>query len=139
MTISQVFIDYLESQGYGKFGQTLFLYRVPNSLKTQTDLMWVIPSGGSPVSTNVSGEKQKAYQMLIYYRSNSARQVDEALSLLEEQLNCPNCVELQGFELVSIEATQFAADQDLDSENRMVGMLQVQLTVYKSCVDNVLS
>lgn len=91
------------------------------------------------MSTNISGEKQKAYQMLIYYRSNSARQVDEALSLLEEQLNCPNCVELQGFELVNIEATQFAADQDLDSENRMVGMLQVQLTVYKSCADNELS
>lgn len=139
MTIAQSFVKYLEDQGYGTFGQDIFLYRVPNSLKTQTDLMWIIPSGGSPVSSNATGEKQKAYQMLVYYRSNSARQVDEALSLLENQLNCPSCVELEGFELVSIEATQFAADQDLDSENRMVGMIQVQLTVYKSCVDNNLS
>lgn len=136
MTINQAFIKYLESKGCGEFGQTLFLFRVPNSLKTQTDLMWVIPSGGSTISAGVSGGKLKAYQMLVYYRSNSARQVDEALSALEKELNCPSCVELEGFEVVSIEANQFAADNDLDSENRMVGMLQVQLTVYENCVEN---
>ena len=52
---------------------------------------------------------------------------------MEEELNCSGCVKLNGFELVGINVTQFPADQDLDSENRMVGMLSVQLEVYKGC------
>lgn len=133
MTIAQSFVDFLESKGYGTFGQNIFLYRVPNSLKTETDLFWVIPSGGMKTSTNRTGEAIKSYQFLIYFRSNSARRVDEVLSQMEEMLNCSACVELQEFELVSIGATQFPTDQDIDSENRMVGMISVQLEVYKGC------
>lgn len=133
MTISQSFVRMLEQKGYGVFGQNIFLYRVPNSLKTQTELFWIIPSGGQPVSTNPTGELVKAYQFLLYYRSNSAKKVDEVLSLVEEELNCSGCVQLDGFELVRMATTQFPADQDLDSENRMVGMLQVQLEIYKGC------
>ena len=133
MTISQSFINFLENEGYGTFGQDIFLYRVPNSIKTQIDLFWIIPSGGTPISKNKTGEIIKAYQFLVYYRSTSSRKIDEVLFNLEETLNCRNCVELDGFELVSMETTQFAADQDLDSENRMVGFLQVQLQVYKGC------
>lgn len=133
MTISRAFVKFLEDKGCGIFGQNIFLYRVPNSLKTQTELYWVIPSGGMKISTNKTGEAIKAYNFLIYFRSNEAKTVDETLSALEEMLNCSSCVELDGFELVSINATQFPADQDLDSENRMVGMIQVQLSVYKGC------
>jgi len=133
MTISRAFVKFLEDKGCGIFGQNIFLYRVPNSLKTQTELYWVIPSGGMKVSTNKTGEAIKAYNFLIYFRSNEAKTVDETLSALEEMLNCSSCVELDGFELVSINTTQFPADQDLDSENRMVGMIQVQLSVYKGC------
>lgn len=133
MTISRAFVKFLEDKGCGIFGQNIFLYRVPNSLKTQTELYWVIPSGGMKISTNKTGEAIKAYNFLIYFRNNEAKTVDETLSALEEMLNCSSCVELDGFELVSINATQFPADQDLDSENRMVGMIQVQLSVYKGC------
>lgn len=133
MTISRAFVKFLEDKGCGIFGQNIFLYRVPNSLKTQTELYWVIPSGGMKISTNKTGEAIKAYNFLIYFRSNEAKTVDETLSALEEMLNCSSCVKLDGFELVSINATQFPADQDLDSENRMVGMIQVQLSVYKGC------
>lgn len=133
MTISRAFVKFLEDKGCGIFGQNIFLYRVPNSLKTQTELYWVIPSGGMKISTNKTGEAIKAYNFLIYFRSNEAKTVDETLSALEEMLNCSSCVKLDGFELVSINTTQFPADQDLDSENRMVGMIQVQLSVYKGC------
>ena len=37
MTISQAFVKLLETKGYGVFGQNIFLYRVPNSLKTKTE------------------------------------------------------------------------------------------------------
>lgn len=133
MTIAQSFIKFLETQGCGVFGQDLFLGRVPNSLNTNTKLFWVIPSGGSVIQKNKTNESIKSYQFLVYYRSNSAREVDEKLFQLEEILNCIACVQLENFEVVDISATQFATKQDLDSENRMVGFLQVRLQTYKSC------
>ena len=133
MTISESFIKLLESKGCGIFGQNIFLYRVPNSLKTPTELFYVIPSGGSIISNSPTGDKIKMYQFLIYYRSNSAQKVDKVLSTLEEELNCAGCVQLEGFELINLETSMFPADQDADSENRMVGMIQVQVQVYKNC------
>lgn len=133
MTISESFIKLLESKGCGIFGQNIFLYRVPNSLKTPTELFYVIPSGGSIISNSPTGNKIKMYQFLIYYRSNSAQKVDKVLSTLEEELNCAGCVQLEDFELINLETSMFPADQDADSENRMVGMIQVQVQVYKNC------
>lgn len=133
MTIARAFVDFLEKQGFGVFGQNIYLFRVPNSFKAESEILWIIPSGGSIVGRNRTGEQIKAYQFLVYYRSVSAEKVDIALSALEEQLNCSQCVKLNGFELVQVNTTQFPADQDLDAENRMVGLLRVQLEVYKSC------
>jgi len=133
MTISRAFVKMLEDKGYGIFGQNIFLYRVPNSFQAESEVLWVIPSGGSIVDRNKTNEAIKAYQFLIYYRSTSAEKVDTSLSVLEEELNCMGCVTIPGFELVQLNTTQFAADQDLDAENRMVGLLRVQVEIYKSC------
>lgn len=133
MTIVQAFANFLQVKGYGISGQNIFLFRVPNSKKTETELLWLIPTGGMPVSRNKTGELIKAYQILIYYRSNSAKKVDAVLNDLENMLNCSQCVSLEGFELVDIRATQLPTDQDLDTENRMVGSINCQLEVYKSC------
>lgn len=133
MTMIQSFAKLLQDKGYGISGQNIFLYRVPNSKKTETEVLWLIPTGGTPVNRNRTGELIKSYQVLIYYRSNSARKVDEVLNDLENMLNCAQCVSLEGFELVDIRATQLPTDQDLDTENRMVGSISCQLEIYKSC------
>lgn len=133
MTLIQSFVKFLENKGYGISGQNIYMYRVPNSKKTETEILWLIPTGGYPSTRNKTGEMIKAYQILIYYRSNNARKVDTVLNDLEETLNCARCVNLEGFELVDVRATQLPADQDLDSENRLVGSINCQLEVYKSC------
>ena len=133
MTLAYAFMRMLESKGYGILGQNLYLYRVPNSLKTETETLWVIPTGGIPSRVNKTGEMIKTYQMQIYYRSKSARKVDEALNDLENTLNCLKCIQLEGFELVGIRATQLPADRDTDSEDRMVGTVSCEIQVYKSC------
>ena len=133
MTISESFVKLLEEKGFGVFGQSIFLYRVPSSLKTQTELLWVIPSGGDTTRTTTTGAKVKLYQFLVYFRSKKAQRVDSFLNELEKTLNCAGCVSLEGFELVSINTSVFPSDQDLDTEDRMVGMVQVQLEVYSTC------
>lgn len=133
MKITDSFIKFLQEQGFGVLGQNIFIYRVPNSLKTPTDLFWIIPSGGYIVQKNRTGESTRAYQFLVYYRSVSSRKVDTVLSTMADVLSCSNCVELEGFNLIDMSVTQFPTEQDLDAENRMVGMIQVQLQVHKSC------
>lgn len=133
MTISESLVKLLENKGFGVFGQNIFLYRVPNSLKTATELFWIIPSGGTVTRAYPNGDKNKLYQFLIYFRSNKAQRVDKVLNEMEEFFNCAGCVKLEGFELVNISTSSFPADQDLDSENRMVGLLQVQVEVYGTC------
>lgn len=131
MTLTESFIEFLETQGIATFGQDLYLGRVPNSLKTNDPIYWVITAGGTPLQTLSTGEKVKQYTVYIYYRSRSGKDVEQKLFFLEELLNCTRCVQLNGFETVGIEVTQFPSDQDLDSEDREVGLLQVNIKTYK--------
>ena len=133
MTFSNSFIKFMEKQGFGVFGQSLFYNRVPSSLKTDTDLFWIIPSGGRPVQKNVSSEQIKAYNVLIYYRSMHAKKVDEVLYNVEKLFNCLGCVDLEGFETISISANQYATSIDLDAENRNYGFVSVEIQVYSKC------
>lgn len=136
MTIADTLVKFLETEGYGMFGQNIFLYRVPNSMKTEPELLWILPAGGQPTRVNKTGEKIKSYSFSIYFRSTSAKKVGDVLTDLEELLNCSSCVELPGFEVVGISTTQFPANPDLDAENRMVGFLQAEIQVYKNCNKN---
>lgn len=133
MTFANSFIKFMEKQGFGMFGQTLFYNRVPNSLKTDTDLFWIIPSGGRPVRRNISSEQIKAYNVLIYYRSMHAKKVDEVLSKVEKMFNCLSCINLEDFETISISANQYATSIDLDAENRNYGFVSVEIQVYSKC------
>lgn len=130
-TISEAFVSYLQSKGVGTFGTDLFLNQVPNSLVTQDRVYWVITSGGSPVQVLRTGEKVKQYFLSVYYRSRSGKDLDRKLFSLEELLNSTECVQLTGFEVLSIQAEQFPSDSDLDDEERRVGFLQANIKIYK--------
>lgn len=131
MTIAESFIAYLESQDIATFGQDLFLRRVPDSSTTGASVYWVIPNGGFPLGRNQTGEMIKQYSFLIYYRSNKAQLVEQKLFELEETLNMPNSVQLEGFEVIETEVNQFATDEDEDLEGREVGLIQVNIKTYK--------
>lgn len=131
MTLTESFVEFLETQGIPTSGQDLYIGKVPNSLKTKDPVYWIITSGGIPIQTLSTGEKIKQYTIYIYYRSRSGRDVEQKLFDLEELLNCSRCVDLNGFETVGIEVTQFPIDQDLDSEDRKVGLIQINIKTYK--------
>ena len=87
--------------------------------------------GGSSSIKNQTGERVKDYLVSVFYRNVDAEDVYESLQELEEDLNSKECLELEDYETVEIEAVSFPADQDLDSEDRTVGLLQVNLRVYQ--------
>jgi hypothetical protein len=128
-TVSEAFVEYLELQGYGTFGTDLFLSQVPPNAPDST--LWVITSGGSPIQKLATGETLKQYFISVFYRSTSAMDVEKKIFALEELLNCTQCVELTGFEVHEITAQNFGSDEDIDNEERRVGMLQANIKIYK--------
>lgn len=134
MTLLQSFKEFAIGLGISSLGQESFILgRAPSSKETQDDLWWAIQNGGGIVSKNQTGEQRKQYIILINRRGRNMRQVEEDLLTLEENLNCDGCTQLEGFDTIDIEATILPNDDDLDSEDRKVGLLQVQITVYKEC------
>lgn len=131
MTVTQSFIQWLETQGVATFGQDLYLRRVPDSKQTPSSLYWIIPSGGFALGRNRTGEMIKQYSYLINYRAKKAREVEDKLFELEEMLNCQSCIVLEGYQVLDVEVTSFADDSDMDEEGRETGLLQVNIKIYK--------
>lgn len=129
-TVSESFIAWLETTSLdATFGTNLYLGQVPDD--APDTCFWVITSGGNPISKNRTGEKVKQYFISVYYRSTSTKAVERKLFELEELLNCANCVELENFETLEIEASQFPTDTDFDNEERRVGFVQANIKIYK--------
>ena len=129
MNLAETFVHYLEDIGYGTFDEDLFLHRVPATAQVDA-AWWVKPSGGSPVGKNTTGEINKSFQLDIFRRHRSASTLYDDLYQLEAELS-GGCVELPGFQVVELNTTTYPDDQDLDQEDRRVGLLQVNLTIYK--------
>lgn len=133
MNIARAFVGYLEDLGIGTFGTDLFIGRAPSSNEVVDDIYWVNASGGSPIQTNITGERRKSYLVEVFYRNRDYGAVYEAMQFLEEAINCANCTELEGYETVDITATTFPIDQDLDNEDRKLSLLQATIVTYKGC------
>lgn len=133
MNITQAFANYLETITGSTLGQTLFIGEAPSSDKVADSIWWIIENGGNPIKKNSTGESLKRYQVQIFYRNRDYEVVKDKMFALEEDLNCDGCTQLAGFDTIDIEAITFPIDNDLDGEDRKIGLLQVSLTTYKSC------
>lgn len=128
MSIVAAFVDYFEEVTSSTLGQDLFVNRVPSS---PDETWWLRSSGGNPLSKLATGEMTKAYRIDVFYRGRSPQNVDAKLFELEEELNSSRGVELTGFSVIDVQATSFPTDNDLDDEDRYVGLLQVTISTYK--------
>jgi len=129
MNIAKDFADYLITQGFGSaFGTDVFVGGVPAN--APNNAWWVVSAGGSPETRNHTGEVRKNYTLNVFYRSSDEESVYNEMQELEIELNKSNCLELTNFDTIEIQATIFPADQDIDSEERTVGTVQVQISTY---------
>lgn len=128
MNLTRSFVEYMQNELFGVFGTDIFIGGAPQ--KAPDTCWWVVSSGGNSVIKNKTNEKLKAYVLDIFYRSDNAEDVYDTLEALEKRLNSDDCPELTDFEVVEFEATLFPIDQDLDVQDRTVGLLQATLTIY---------
>lgn len=128
MNIARSFAQFMEDEGYGTFGTDIFVGSAP--LDREDDIWWLVPTGGNSIITNQTGEKMKVYTVNVFYRNSVAADVYDALQEFEELVNSDACSQLQGFDTIDLEATQFGADQDIDDQERTVGLVQVTIQTY---------
>lgn len=130
MNIAKSFVDYMEDLSMGIFGSTIYINSVPQ--EAPDAVWWVVKSGGSPIRKNSTGERVKDYNLSVYYRDTDAEQVYELMQDFEEEINSKSCIQLDGYDTIEMEASIFTADQDLDNEDRIVGLMNVRISVYQS-------
>lgn len=135
MNIAEAFTDYLEQITGSVLGQDLFIGQAPSTNKVPDDIYWIVASGGNINTDTTTGEKLKNYTIEVYKRSRDNRTIYDDMQDLEIELNCLSCIELSGYEVVDIEAYTLSIDNDLDNEDRKVGLLQVNLIIYKGDCD----
>ena len=132
MNLAQSFATYLQDElSLATIGQDLYIGSAPSSLKAPDTLWWVKAFGGDPITRMKSGETMKQYIIEVSYRNRDAEAVYNNLQTLEENINSDLCSQLTGYDTVDIEATTFPIDDDIDSEDRKVGLLRITLTIFK--------
>lgn len=128
MNLVRAFVEYMENEGFGTFGTNLFIGGAPQN--APSTCWWVISAGGNAIIKNKTNEKLKSYIVNIFYRNTDSEVVYNLMQSLEEQINSDNCPELTDHEVVEFEATLFPTDQDLDVQDRTIGLLQATLTIH---------
>lgn len=133
MNIAESFANYVEANTAATLGQDLFISNAPSTTKSQSDIWWIVASGGDKIKTYTTGESDKAYTLTVNRRHRDYKQVYDDLHDLEEILNCAGCVELSGFDILEISASVLTIDEDIDSEDRKIGVLQATIITFKEC------
>lgn len=128
MNITESFVEYLESKLFGTLGTDIFIGTIPQDAPDNCYLL--IGAGGSPLARNQTGEVIKNYSIDLYYRNLSAEAVYNTMQSLEIEINKANCTQLTGFDTMEMQATLFPSDQDIDNQDRTVGLVQVLIKTY---------
>lgn len=130
MNITKDFTTYMSSLGFGTFGVDLFIGGVP--LNAPSTCWWVISAGGASEPRNATGERQNRYVISVFYRNIDTEAVYNQLQSLSDGINSSQCIEFDNYTVVDAEATVFPTDQDLDNEDRTIGIVQITIAVYQN-------
>lgn len=133
MNLIESFTNLLETLTGTTLGQDLFIGQAPSSNKVQDDIWWVIGRGGAVTQTSVTSERTKERIIEVYFRSRDYKTIYDTMQTVEEELNCVNCVSLEGYTVLDVVATPLFVDDDLDSEDRKLGLMQVNVTTFQEC------
>jgi len=128
MNLTESFANWLEDQSVATLGQDLFISRARSKPSTQ---YWLIAQGGNSGPKNVNHGGLATHSIAVYYRNTNPQDVYDRLHELEEMVLTEGCLELEDFTVVSIETVGPFADQDLDNQDRTVGLLQITITTYQ--------
>lgn len=133
MNLVRAFAQYLESIGVATLGQDLFISRAPSSNNAPDRIFWVKAAGGTSLPSTVNGSTQRTSVLELYHRDVRTEGVYDTMQTLGDDLTCSGCLTLEGYQVTDVSVDGPWTDQDLDNEERDVGLLQITITTYKEC------
>ena len=133
MNVARAFASYLQDTGVATLGQDLFISRAPLSTEVPSRIFWLKASGGTEVAKSVNGRAQRQHLIEVYHRDTDTAAVYDVMQELSDDLTCAGCLTLEGYEVLEVSTSGPFTDQDLDDEERTVGLLQVRITIRKEC------
>lgn len=128
--LAEAFVAFLAAATGATFGENIFIGDAPSSDQAPDALWWVNAFGGSGLTKLPTGETLRPYTVEVRYRNKSNKAVYDALYDLEDGINSTT-FDLTGFDVYDVSTLSFPTDEDLDGEDRKVGLLQVRITIYK--------
>lgn len=133
MNVVRAFAEYLQGIGVATLGQDLFISRAPSSNNVPPRIFWVKAAGGTSLPRMVNGSSQKTSVIELNHRDVRTEGVYDTLQSLGDDLTCAGCLTLEGYQVTDVSVEGPWTDQDLDDEERDVGLLQITITIYKEC------
>lgn len=130
MNIAKSFTEYMIDLGMGTLDTDIFIGNIP--VEAPDKAWWVNSAGGTTSSKNSTGERLKNYTLNVFYRNTDAEDVYERMQEFEEEINAKQCIQLDSYDTVEMEASVFPTDQDIDNEDRVVGLMQIKISTYQS-------
>lgn len=128
-TVDTDIISYVQTIGCGKFGESLFFGRVPQSNKVPVELWWITPTTSSLSYHNVSGEDTILYSYELRYRSTSMQKVSDEIFRITKEIVGSHCYELDNFHTIEVSLTS-SLPPYVDAENRVIGAVTFSVRVY---------
>lgn len=131
MNIVEAFADWLTDHQLidATLGQNLFISKLsPKAPDTSWRLRLESPGQGR---RTVTGELQQPVTISVYLRSKSSKTVYDSLQLLNAEVNSAETLNLNGFTVSGVSTSGPFIDQDIDDNERDLGLLQVTLNTYK--------
>lgn len=127
------FVKWLETSQSLTFGQDLFAGEAPSTNEHEDPTTWVVMSGGGNNLTFLTGEAHQIFGFDVYHRDVNFKSVQEFAYKLVSDVTCSGCVQLEGFETVEMAAASTPVDNDRDSEDRKVVLIQITAVLKNNC------
>jgi hypothetical protein len=128
MNIVQSFANWMEDNSLATLGQDLFISRART---TPDALFWLVSTGGASSTRNVNLGYQVTHTIALHYRDSDPETVYETLNTVQNVVLGEDCFYLDGFDVISVNTSGPFTDQDLDNDDRAVGLLEISITTYK--------
>lgn len=129
-TLSLELFNYLFKEIFISEGKRYYLYALPDTKETDTDVFWLVPNSENISHRNVTREPRYLDTFTLYYRSNDKVDADRHISRVKEIINSLKCFSLPHYKVLDIEATSISVNNDLDAEKAKRASLIINLTTY---------
>ena len=110
-----------------EFGKNFFYPRVPDE---EAPVYWMTLMGSLLNRKLKTHQNIKEYVFVLNYRDVKAQNVDEKIFEIETVLNHLTCSKLEHFDLYEITTSNLGTYEDVDSEGRFKGSIQIVVKVH---------